>query len=738
MKLLLRHRAFVCVACAVFFAGMSCGVGASAPTNRIDTIYSSYAGSASCRECHPDAFDKWAHSHHAEAERLVQTNLDERAFVPTRELSVGPQKTVFQWRDGHPDVVAIGLSGKLETNIVARVIGEDPLRQFLTAFLGGRWQVLETAYDPHSNEWFNVFGNENRQPGEWGHCTGRGMNWNSMCASCHNTRVQKNYDAATDSYHTTMAEPTVSCEACHGPLKTHVDWQKKYGGTNDPALPKLSREQIFDTCGSCHARRGDLTGDFVPGDNVFDRYDLAMVDDSDLFYPDGQVRDEDYEFSAFLGSKMHQAGLTCLDCHPRSLHMAKLHGNDLCLQCHKGGYPKAPVIIPTAHSHHAAGSAGNDCIGCHMPVTVYMQRHPRHDHGFTIPDPLLTKETGTPNACNRCHADKNAEWSLKNVETWYGEKMQRHTRDRALLVVRARKGDDAVRTNLVTMLQSEEIPYWRAAAANLLGNWAGEKDVTAALLRALNDTNALVRAAALHALEPMSSLESVSNAAQKKLTDLRRNVRIAAEWDLRASLADDSDANAELKKFLEVNADQPTGQLQWGNYYFARGDLETARQHFQTAVAWDGFSAPLRLNLAVALSALGKTTEAVAQLQAACRLAPRDAEAHFSLALALNEQGDTSGAEKELQTAVQLDPRHSRAWYNLGLLQNAAGDSQTALASLARAGQAAPNDPRIPYARATILYRLDKIAEARAAAKRALELDPENPVVQRLVEALSR
>ena len=728
---------FIATASLIFF-GVCAGSAAATETNRLSLIFSNYAGSASCRECHPEAFDKWSHSHHAEAERLVQTNLDLRAFVPPRELTAGSQQTIFQWRDGQPQIVAVGLSKKMETNVVARVIGEDPLRQFLTAFPGGRWQVLEAAYDPHRNEWFNVFGNENRQPGEWGHWTGRGMNWNSMCAACHNTRVQKNYDAATDSYHTTMSEPTVSCEACHGPLKPHVDWQKKYGGTNDPVFPKLSRQQTFDTCGSCHARRADLTGDFVPGDNFFDRYELAMVDSSDLFYPDGQVRDEDYEFTAFLGSKMHQAGLTCLDCHPRSLHMAKLHGNQLCLQCHRGGYPKAPVIVPTAHSHHADGSAGNDCIGCHMPVTVYMQRHPRHDHGFTIPDPLLTKEIGVPNACNRCHADQSADWSLKNVEAWYGEKMQRHTRDRARVIARARNGDDTVRSNLVTMLRTEEIPYWRAAAANLLGNWAAEKDVTPALLGALDDTNALVRGACLRALEPLASLETVSNAAQRELADPLRCVRIAAEWDLRASLPEDSVANVELKKFLEVNADQPTGQLQWGNYYFSRGELENARQHFQTAVAWDGFSAPLRLELAVVLSALGQNAEAVAQLQAACRVAPRDAEAHFSLGLALDEQGDTNGAEKELQIAVQLDPRHSRAWYNLGLLQNAAGRPQAALASLARGEQAAPTDPRIPYARATVLYRLNKIAEAKTAAKCALELDPENPAFQRLLEALSQ
>ena len=172
-----------------------------------------------------EAFKKWAGSHHAEAERLIQTNRDQTAFVPAREFKHGTQKTFVMWRDGQALVAGLGLNHQWATNPVARVIGEDPLRQFLIAFPEGRFQVQEASYDPRSNEWFNVFGAEDRQPGEWGHWTGRGMNWNAMCAACHNTRVQKNYDAATDSYHTTMAEATVSCEACHGPLKAHVDWQ---------------------------------------------------------------------------------------------------------------------------------------------------------------------------------------------------------------------------------------------------------------------------------------------------------------------------------------------------------------------------------------------------------------------------------------------------------------------------------------------------------------------------------
>ena len=47
-----------------------------------------------------------------------------------------------------------------------------------------------------------------------------------MCAACHNTRLRKNYEPQTNSYHTKMAEMSVGCEACHGPMNDHVAWQK--------------------------------------------------------------------------------------------------------------------------------------------------------------------------------------------------------------------------------------------------------------------------------------------------------------------------------------------------------------------------------------------------------------------------------------------------------------------------------------------------------------------------------
>ena len=82
-----------------------------------------------------------------------------------------------------------------------------------------------------------------------------------------------------------------------------------------------------------------------------------------------------------------------------------------------------------------------------MPQTPYMQRHNRHDHGFTTPDPLLTKQIGTPNACNRCHMDKNADWSLEFIRLACSKKYMRQSMIRgnapprgSVLALRMRRG----------------------------------------------------------------------------------------------------------------------------------------------------------------------------------------------------------------------------------------------------------------------------------------------------------
>jgi tetratricopeptide (TPR) repeat protein len=167
-------------------------------------------------------------------------------------------------------------------------------------------------------------------------------------------------------------------------------------------------------------------------------------------------------------------------------------------------------------------------------------------------------------------------------------------------------------------------------------------------------------------------------------------VRVRAAWDLRDSLDPNSPAGRDLLQSLAVSADQPTGAMELASYYASRGDLQTAAGYAQKGVTWDPNSAALRDGYANILILLGRTAPAAEQLEWASRLAPRD--------------------------ATYL--------YKLGLAYDKLGRGDDAVNTIARAESIDPTNPELPYARATILYRLGRRPEAREAAQRALQINP--------------
>ncbi len=713
----------------------------SVPPGPAPVALSEYAGSAACADCHREAFDLWRGSHHALAERDFGSAEDLAAFEPPREFADGSGVTRAFLTAGRGMVTTRGVTNGPVTVRVDRVLGESPLRQFLVAMQGGRWQTLEATWDPHRGEWFNVFGGEDRRGGEWGHWTGRGMNWNSMCADCHNTGLRKNYVPETDSYRTAMAEPGVGCEACHGPMRAHVDWRRSHPGEpgGDPTVSRLTPDRMLDTCGTCHSRRAELTGRFLPGEAFSDHFGLATADETENYHPDGQVREEDYEYSAFLGSRMHAAGVRCGDCHQPHSARTLLPGNALCLRCHAGGLNRAPVINPLTHTFHRADSGGSQCVNCHMPQTTFMQRHRRHDHGFTVPDPVLTEELGIPNACNRCHVDRDAAWARSAAERWYGPRLERPARQRTRWLAAARRGDEAAVGPLTAFLATNTLPYWQAVAVRLLEPWVHQDRVRDAMLALAAHPDALVRANVARALEPLlDAATAVRPALERLAADPDRSVRVSAAWGLRAGLEPASPAGRDLRHSMELQADQPLGQLRLGHFEAAQNRLGAALVHFRQAVRWDPNSAPLRRELAVALSQSGDAAGAVAELEAAVRLDPNEAEFRFLLALAQGEAGRPDRVVPELEAALKLNPRHARAAYNLGLARQERGDAAGAIDALFRAESADPRDPQIPYARATVHAGQGQMEEARAAARRALELRPGWEAAVQLLQSLTR
>lgn len=684
-----------------------------------------------CGKCHQPEFDLWANSQHAWANRLVSMSRDKPAFHPDRLLAHGSFTNTMRVADGLLEITTAGRTGTASVHHAEAVIAIEPLRQYLVPFPGGRLQVVDVSYDPKNDEWFNAQGDEDRQPHEWGYWKNRSMTWNVQCAYCHMTGLEKNYDPATDTYATTWRAMGISCTQCHGTMPAHVA---------NPKAPvtraeKRSPEQIFHACGSCHSRREEITGRFAARDNYFDHYRLALPDLGNTYHADGQVWDEDFEFSSFLMSRMGHKNVRCLDCH--NPHSGKLilpvENNALCMSCHTppGRNGAVPIPDPVAHGHHKEGSTGNVCVDCHMPITKYMVRDPRRDHGFTSPDPLLTKESGIPNACSRCHTDKTIEWNIEWADKWYGPRLERRSRHRARLVSRARRMDDTVVPPLLEMTRTEEIAAWRAALLGILQPWSHRPVVRSLVEKNLTDPSPMVRSACVRILSPMLDALATLKPLQSDPSAL---VRVDAAWAaVQHRTAVEPLAYGELVEYIRHTSDQPPGALRQAQLALAENRQADAETWARKAAKWDPTGAAHNL-LARILHAIGKRGEAIQNFRAAMRLEPTGADHPYALALLLAETGDTSETIKLLQKAVDLDPGFGRAWYNLGLALAQHNRLEEAVTALGQAEKLMPDSPDAAYARATVHLRLQDVPAAKEAARRALAIQPDHAASKALLQ----
>ncbi|MFP8880341.1 MAG: multiheme c-type cytochrome, partial [Myxococcota bacterium] len=382
----------------------------------------SYVGSAECGRCHADQFEKWSGSHHDLAMQIA-SDATVLGNFDAAEFSQHGAHFLFSRRDGRFLVRTEDANGDPAEFEIAYTFGVEPLQQYLVRLARGRLQVLSVAWDTRPSaqggqRWFHLYPDERQRPGDPFHWTGGYQTWNHMCAECHSTNLEKHFDSATDSYATKWAEIDVACEACHGPGSLHVAGAA--AGSDAPAgLPVGfaagdSRYQV-DVCAPCHSRRHRVSAEDRTGQPLLDHF-VPVTLRAGLYHSDGQILEEVYVYGSFVQSAMYAHGVACSDCHdPHSLEL-RIAGNGLCTQCHaETGNPSFPSLTKKAydtaeHHFHPAGSAGAQCVNCHMPARTYMQIDPRRDHSFRVPRPDVSMKLGTPNACTGCHTDRTAAW----------------------------------------------------------------------------------------------------------------------------------------------------------------------------------------------------------------------------------------------------------------------------------------------------------------------------------------
>ena len=366
-----------------------------------------YVGSVACKTCHPAIYARWQKT---------------------------PMANVVRDPKEHPDAILPDLSKpdplvKFKKEDIALVYGSIWKQRYFTKVgndyypLGAQWDVTHQIWRNYfvannTDWWVSLYPADNmKRP------TG------ALCDGCHSV----NYNIATK----TVTEWNVGCERCHGPGSDHAAKPSRATIVNPARLDSVAATNI---CIQCHSQgqplQKPINGTYYdwpvgyePGKNLRDFWQLEehkLGETTFTHFADGTAHKNRMQGNDFVQSAMYSHGVTCFSCHD-------VHGTEnraqllkpasvMCLQCHGPSSPNGPHA-PTieAHTQHGAGSAGSECVNCHMPkIETQLADVNVRAHTFKFIPPSATVLDKVPNACNTCHTDKTPAWASEALRRWPG------------------------------------------------------------------------------------------------------------------------------------------------------------------------------------------------------------------------------------------------------------------------------------------------------------------------------
>ncbi len=725
-----------------------------------------FVGRETCTECHQNECRLYNGSHHdlAMDDATDSTVLGD---FNNAEYEWNGVVSKFFKRNGKYIVHTAGESGKMADYEIAYVFGVTPLQQYLVPFDGGRYQCLPLAWNSEKGCWFHLvpamYPGQDIRPDNWLYWTNHGQNWNSMCADCHSTNLRKGYNMASGTYQTTWSEIDVSCEACHGPASKHLEWARLPEGSRpmdgqyglEFVTSNITSQQMVDMCARCHARRSAIKDYDVNADDMYlINHMLPSLLRRDLYYPDGQVLDEDYIYGSFVQTKMYKNNVKCTDCHDVHSAKKKYEGNRICTQCHRAALYDTPE-----HHHHkysGAGQAvvskngrrwevgsGTECINCHMVGTYYMGNDYRHDHSYRVPRPDLTIATGSPNACTYCHANETPQWADAHVAKWYGKRYRPHFGTDFYAAQRHHPGADK---GLINLIEDDLVPTLvRATAIELLASYTSAKQ-DSLIFASLQHHDPLIRHTALTVF-PGNSVETYLTYVTPMLYDPIKAVRTQAARTLTQIPVDRipaSDKKAYEKALAEYVAvqeylgDFPSSRYNLGNMYANQGKTDEAIKQYTAAINIDDRFFPAMANLATLYNGLQQNDKAEKLLKRVIEVNPEQWDSYYSLGLLEVEMQRYDEAVKYLTVAQDEIPHNPRISYNLGLLLDQLQRPDEAVKALQRA--VSVQSDNIDFQKALIshyLRRNDHTATLRQV-KELLKYHPEDEESKNLLKALDK
>jgi len=345
-----RNRTvFLLLSIGLFFPVAAWGFGPGAE---------GYVGSGKCEECHEGIYKQWKLTPHANMMRDAKK--DPQAVAAKAFSGVPFKKEDIRWS-----------------------VGSHWIQKYLT-FIDNDYYVLPRYWNLVDGSW---------EPTSI-------YNWRERpsaiyCDGCHTT----GFDPGTKSFH----EPSIGCEACHGPGEKHVV-SRAAGDIVNPW--KLSKERRDMVCEACHTDGMDKKAGgrfpfpvfYRPGDDLTRYFSdfFAPKPNSRKWYRGTMDYKERHRMFLFWQSRFYSTARICDVCGFDRGGTAKeeryMTRDEYCGTCHGKIYKRA-----SDHSRHDPQAV--HCVDCHTPqVAKGGQRYSIHDHKFDFSGPEFP--------CTECHEAK--------------------------------------------------------------------------------------------------------------------------------------------------------------------------------------------------------------------------------------------------------------------------------------------------------------------------------------------
>lgn len=650
-----------------------------------------YVGTPACRECHQKIYQQWQQSHHKKSMEHATTQSVLGRFN-NQTIDIHGQSYRLFKKNSKFWVELPDENHKAQTYQILYTFGFYPLQQYIVERKRGHLQLIPLAWDAREanqggQRWFHLY--PETDPSDEFFWTNKGQNWNAMCADCHSSGIEKNYNINNDSYQTTWQEINVGCEACHGSGKNHVAWAKqtnqspiRFAGFQKTLQPKIKRwRQIankktlqpaeqqasaqIETCAQCHSHRMQLNErTLAHKDDYHQRYKVSLIT-PELYHHDGQTHNESFVYGSFVQSVMHQKGVVCTDCHQPHSAKIKQPDNAVCHQCHLNNEFNAEN-----HSFHTEGTAGSKCVDCHMVTTTHMQVDPRHDHSFNVPRPDLSESTGVPNACHGCHNEQSNAWALKQIKTWFpkSKRFQQSSVAEAFHAYQY-KTDNALQKLGRIARDVKLSSFIRASALQRIRDIASQ-DSYRLLTSAIRSHKHLERRAAIAGTAAFTwsmQWRMLSPLLSDPMLPIRTEAAniLVTHWLLlnkeqRRQLSRPLDEYLSIQRF---NADRAFARVNIGNVYAAQRNLEGAIKAYQGAIKIEPIFPYSYINLANIYRHQKKPMQEFETLKQGLKATPKSAPLHYAMGMTAHRNHESKQARLHLKQAAHYAPDEAQYWY---------------------------------------------------------------------------